>query len=132
MSGAAAAAAAAAEHRRRMQEEEERMTGYNTNELDGWEFKILRANVRKFKNPQVIRQVCDEEAKAGWEMVEKFDDYRIRFKRRTDKRANDQYLGSDPYRTQVGVSEGQIVAIVLGILAVAGGIAALIILGIRH
>lgn len=132
MSGGAAAAAAAAEHRRRMQEEEERMTGYNANEMDGWEFKIVRANTRKFKQAQVIRQVCEEEAKAGWEMVEKFDDYRIRFKRRTDKRANDQYLSIDPYRTQVGVSEGQIAAIIFGILAVAGGITALIILGIRH
>ena len=102
------------------------MTGYNANEMDGWEFKIVRANTRKFKNPEAIRQLCDEEAKAGWEMVEKFDDQRIRFKRPVEKRSGDQYLDIDPYRTQFGMSEGHIVAIVLGVLLVVGGIAALI------
>lgn len=119
---AAGAAAAAAAKKRRMEEEEERMTEYNTNELDGWEFKIVRANTRKFKDSTVIQKLCAEEAQAGWEMIEKFDDSRIRFKRRVDRRAQDQHLTIDAYRTQVGVSEGQIVAIVLGVIAGLAGV----------
>ena len=129
--GAAAAAAAAAQQRRRMQEEEEKMTAYSKEDLAGWEFKIVRANSRKFKTHQAVQQLCAEEARAGWEMVEKFDDQRIRFKRPVDKRSGDQYLDIDPYRTQVGASEGQIVAIVLGAMAILGGVIALIVLAVR-
>jgi hypothetical protein len=80
------------------------MTGYSSEDLDGWEFKIVRASTRKFRNAEALRQVCDEEARAGWEMVEKFDDSRIRFKRRAERRADDVHLEIDPYRTQVGLS----------------------------
>lgn len=120
--GAGAAAAAAAAAAKRMREEEEDMTGYSKDDLDGWEFKIVRANTRKFKNQAAVQQLCNEEAKAGWEMVEKFDDQRIRFKRRTEKRAGDRHLEIDPYRTQIGITEGHIVAIVLGIVAAVGGL----------
>ena len=108
--GASAAAAAAA----RMKKEEEEMTGYQNSDLEGWEFKILRANTAKFKNHRFIQEVCQQEAKAGWEMVEKFDNYRIRFKRRTDQRKNDQFLDSDPYRTYVGISSGALGATITG------------------
>ena len=47
-------------------------------------------------------------------MVEKFDNYRIRFKRRTDQRKNDQFLDSDPYRTYVGISSGALGATITG------------------
>lgn len=127
----AVAAAAAAAALRRMQEEEERLTEYNKDDLNGWEFKIVRANTRKFKNPEAVRQLCAEEAKAGWEMIEKFDDTRIRFKRPIGKRAGDQFLDVDPYRTHIGITEGQTVVIVLGVLLLAAGIAALIFLGLR-
>lgn len=110
--GAGAAAAAAA----RMRKEEEDMTGYNNNDLDGWEFKIVRANTAKFKTHQAIQAVCNDEAKAGWEMVEKFDNYRIRFKRRVDQRKNDQFLDVDPYRTYVGISQGQLAAVIIGVV----------------
>jgi len=130
ISGAATAIAAAAA-RKRMLEEEEKMTGYKADDLNGWEFKIIRANTRKFKNPLVLRQVCEEEARAGWEMVEKFDDYRVRFKRRTDKRANDQFLNIDPYRTQFGITEGSMAAIIIGAILVAVGIAVVVILMVR-
>ncbi len=116
--GAAAAAAAA----RRMREEEEDMTGYSKDDLDGWEFKIIRANTRKFKNQAAVQQLCSEEARAGWEMVEKFDDQRIRFKRNIEKRAGDRHLEIDPYRTNLGMSEGHIVLVVLGVVALAAGV----------
>ena len=99
------------------------MTKYNSQDMEGWEFKIVRANTNRFKNPEKLRQVCDEEAKTAWELIEKFDNQRLRFKRRTDRRANDQFAKTDPYRTSIGISEGQIVMIVVAILLVAGGVA---------
>ena len=102
---AGATAAAAAARRRRLQRiEEEQMTGYSKEDLEGWEFKIVRASSRKFRDPETVRQLCAEEAKAGWEMLEKFDDTRIRFKRSVEHRAHDAYLDGDPYRTQFGIS----------------------------
>ena len=112
--GAAAAAAAEAERQRR--EEEEDMTRYTDADLQGdWEFKIVRANTAAFKNPEVFRQVCAEEAMAGWNLVEKFDNQRLRFKRPVSARAGDMGLDFDPYRTQFGISAGSIAAIVLAI-----------------
>ncbi|MCP4582726.1 MAG: hypothetical protein GY839_14035 [candidate division Zixibacteria bacterium] len=104
----AAITAAAAKAARDRQEEED-MTGYSKADLDGWEFKIMRSNMGKFKDYQKVQILCQEEAKAGWEMVEKFDNYRIRFKRRIDKRAGDRSLQTDPYRTNVGVGSGKMV-----------------------
>jgi hypothetical protein len=110
-SGAAAAAAAEAERRR---QEEEEMTKYTDADLQGdWEFKIVRSNLASFKSPEVLQQVCAEEARAGWTLVEKFDNQRLRFKRPIAARAGDAGLGFDPYRTQYGVSSGALVAIIL-------------------
>ena len=129
---AAAAAIAAAKRAAELRQEEEHMTGYNTDDMDGWEFKIIRANTRRFKNPQIVKQLRDEEAKAGWEMLEKFDNTRIRFKRRIEHRSRDQYTDIDPYRSEVGLGQGSIVAMVLGILALLGGVAYLFISNVRH
>ena len=71
------------------------------------------------------QQICQEEARAGWELMEKFDNNRIRFKRRTDKRRSDQHLNIDPYRTSVGMGEGQLV---ITILSVTFGLVGLILL----
>jgi hypothetical protein len=60
--------------------------------------------------------VCQEEAKAGWEMVEKFDNCRIRFKRRVERRSSDSQIGIDPYRTNVGMGEGTIAVVVIGVV----------------
>ena len=125
MAGASVAAAAAAV---RARQEEEEMTKYNTDELDGWEFKIVRSATRKFKHRDFVRELCQEEAKAGWQMLEKFDDNRIRFKRRVEKRDQDHYLQSDPYRTNVGISAQSmgVVFTAIGVgLAVLGVFAAL-------
>jgi hypothetical protein len=122
--GAAAAAAAAA----RAREEEESLTPYNKEDLEGWEFKIMRSNFGRFGNYELVQKLCQEEARAGWEMVEKFDDYRIRFKRRIDRRSGDRQLDFNPYRTTIGFGEGRIVAIVLvGIAALVAGILAFVL-----
>jgi len=127
--GAAAAAAAAA--RRRMLEEEEKLTSYNKDDLEGWEFKIVRANTSYFKKPENLRRVVEEEARSGWEMVEKFDDQRIRFKRRIEKRKEDQYRQDlDPYRTTVGIGQGKLALVILGSILLGTGIALAIVFGI--
>jgi len=112
--GAAAPAAAAAEMLR--QQEEEEMTEYADKDLrDGWEFKFLRANTAAFKDPQVLKQACEEEAQAGWILVEKFDDQRLRFKRPTSAKDRDAYLSFDAYRTQYGMSKNKFAGIIVGI-----------------
>ena len=120
-------------HRRKLREEEEQMTGYSGEDLEGWEFKIVRASTRKFRDPAIVRRVCEEESRAGWEMLEKFDDHRIRFKRKTKHRDGDRHRDIDPYRTYVGMTGSQfelwIVAAAIAGVAVFGlGIAVIIYL----
>jgi hypothetical protein len=111
---AGAAAAAAAARRHALQEEEERLAVYSPEELaQGWEFKIVRANTAAFRDSGVLQQVCAEEARSGWELVEKFDDSRIRFKRPAVARNIPSPAGIDPYRTTYGISQGAQVAIIL-------------------
>jgi hypothetical protein len=100
--GAAAAAAAA----QRQMEEEERMTTYGPEDLQNdWEFKIVRANDGAFRNQAKLTKLVDEEKQAGWVLLEKFDDSRVRFKRPRSMQAHDEQLrsqGIDPYRSQYG------------------------------
>ena len=113
--GAAAAAAAAAEAARLRAEEEESMTSYSDKELsEDWEFKILRTLTRKFHSPLELRRVLDEESQAGWILVEKFDDQRLRLKRPVSAREHDHNLSFDPYRTTYGTTEGMMALLVFG------------------
>ena len=112
VSGAAAAAAA-----RRRREEEETMTSYTQTDLiEGWEFKILRSVTGAFGKPDRLRQVLEEEARAGWVLVEKFDNQRVRLKRPASARAGDAGLGFDPYRTSYGMSEWKFFFMIMGII----------------
>lgn len=122
----ASAAIAAAAHAKKMREEEEKLTNYKSDDMDKWEFKIVRANTQYFKKAENLRRICDEEARNGWEMVEKFDNYRVRFKRRTDRRSSSGSSDIDPYRTNIGIAQGSIVFLVLGIVGVLAGALALI------
>jgi len=106
------------------------MTGYTPQDLaEGWEFKIVRSSTGAFRTPAFLRTVLDEEQRAGWTLVEKFDDGRIRLKRPASARANDAALGSDAYRAHVGMSELKlalcIIGAVLGVLALMGILVAL-------
>ena len=111
------AGASAAQRRRQMLEkEEEEMTQYTREDLDNeWEFKIVRSGTAAFRKREVLDQVVEEEARAGWVMLEKLDDSRIRFKRPARARAQDPYLPPevDPYRTTYGASSYRQVAIML-------------------
>ena len=122
------AAAAAAEKRRRMRrlaEEEEDMARYTQDDLNNdWEFKIVRSESGAFRKSEALKKLIEEEARAGWVMLEKFDDRRIRFKRPRRARTRDALLplGVDPYRTRYGSPTTQyalLATMVLG-LAVAG------------
>ncbi len=120
-----AAAAAAAARRRQEQEEEEELTSYRENDLnDDWEFKILRSMTSAFKNPDKLRQTLAEEAQAGWVLVEKFDNGRLRLKRPSSAQARDSAVPFDPYRAYIGYTENQYVFVVLawvfGIMAAIG------------
>lgn len=106
-----------------LQEEEEEMTTYRETEAsDGLEFKILRANLAEFRDPLVLKKVCEEEARAGWVLLEKFDDRRLRFKRPVSAKLGDAGLPFDPYRTRYGMSEnqfaGRLVAIIFAVTVV--------------
>lgn len=116
MSAGAATAIAAHKKRQQEQEEEERLTTYGTNDLEGWEFKIVRSATGAFGKREVVEKLRQEESQAGWEMVEKFDNNRIRFKRRVDRRSNDHLLPFDPYRTSYGMGEGKMALIVISLI----------------
>ena len=113
--GVAGASAAAAARRRQLQEEEE-MTMYSPNELNNCEFKIVRANAGIFGKPAEFKKLIEEEARAGWELVEKFDNQRVRFKRPISARSRDSQLPADidPYRTQYGLSPVLFALLIVG------------------
>ncbi len=72
--------------------------------LAGWEFKIVRANRDLFRRADVFQRLCKEEGEAGWILLEKLDDRRVRFKRPIALRdiVNPDYLSQDPYRSHYG------------------------------
>jgi hypothetical protein len=110
---------AAAARIAQQQKEEEEMAKYGSEDLNGWEFKIVRSGSGKFRNQQEVQNLCQEEARSGWEMLEKFDDYRIRFKRKTEMRSSDTHQQIDPYRSYVGMNPnyvGPVIAIFMALL----------------
>jgi hypothetical protein len=104
---------AVAAHAAGIMQEEEEMTGLKREEMDGWEFKIVRSHTPRYRRYQEVQKLCKEEAKAGWEMLEKFDDNRIRFKRRVENRRDDRYLDFDPYRTSAGIAQRKMALIAI-------------------
>lgn len=105
--GAHIAATAAAQKRRKMEEaEEEKMTSYDQDDKKKWEYKIVRSESGAFSNPNVMAALIEEETLASWEMLEKFDNRRIRFRRPVEARKRDALLPDhvDPYRTNYGSS----------------------------
>jgi hypothetical protein len=84
--------------------EEEDKTKYTEEDLmEDWEFKIIRNPYRQFERRAYLEKILQEEAQAGWRLVEKFDGMRVRLKRPVSQRAGDVNLPPeyDPYRTVV-------------------------------
>ena len=105
--------------------EEEDMAQYTQDDLEGdWEFKIVRSDSAAFRKPEVLNKLIEEEAQAGWTMLEKFDDSRVRFKRPRSARARDTFRpeGVDPYRTRYGTfaTQSAVLATLVGLLLLAG------------
>jgi hypothetical protein len=104
-----------------VQQEEEEMTSYSPRDLgEDWEYKILRSTIGGFRDPARLRAALEEESRAGWALVEKFDNGRLRLRRATSTRTNDALLGFDPYRTYVGVRPARFVGLLL--LGILGGV----------
>jgi hypothetical protein len=119
----AASAAAAAERQRQLAQEEEMMTPYSATDLtQDWEFKIVRSAMGRFGNPAFLQRVLTDEGRAGWVLVEKFDNSRIRLKRPASARERDGKLDFDPYRTDAGPSQ-QLLS-----LAIVGGAVGFVLL----
>lgn len=124
ITGTTAATQIAAEEARLQREEEEELTPYSRDDLaEDWEFKILRSATSGFKNPERLQSILQEEARAGWVLVEKFDNSRVRLKRPADAKRDDRGLGFDPYRTNIGMSSARlaltIVAVVIAAVVIA-------------
>ncbi|MFT5527657.1 MAG: nucleoside-specific outer membrane channel protein Tsx, partial [Pirellulaceae bacterium] len=98
--GAAGAAAAAAAQRHICEMEEHEMTRY-PNDLDNWEFKIIRSYFSSFADQAKRQEILAQEAEAQWELLEVFDHARIRLRRPIKAKELDAKLDFDPYRTQV-------------------------------
>lgn len=80
-------------------------TMYTPADLKGeWEFKVLQSSTLAFRKPTVLQKVREEEAQAGWVLLEKIDDGHLRFKRPAGARLNDHALPFDAYRTHYGPS----------------------------
>ncbi len=79
---------------------------FNEPKITEWEYKIVRAYSDLFRNPTNFIRLCEEESQAGWILLEKLDDRRVRFKRSVEMR--DQidvaHLSFDPYRCHYGSS----------------------------
>ncbi len=107
------------------------MTPYGPDDLAGdWEFKIIRSAMGTFKKPERLREILEEEARAGWVLIEKFDDSRVRLKRPANAKDQDGGLDFDPYRTNVpGEGRRQLimVGLVLGFVALVVGIVVLVV-----
>ena len=100
------------------------MTPYTPRDLaEDWEFKILRSATGAFRDPAVMQRYLAEEAQAGWTLVEKFDNSRIRLKRPVAARQQDAQCTFDPYRTRVGISEVGLGLLIVG--SILGGLAVL-------
>ena len=90
---------------------------------------VLSTSSAAFRKPEVLNRLLEEEARAGWVLLEKLDDSRIRLKRPRSARSRDAYLppDADPYRTQYGAPAAQRaqIAVVIGLLlTLMGGVMA--------
>jgi len=68
------------------------------------EYKIVQSTTPHFAKTSNLKAVLDEEAQSGWQLVEKFDNYKVRLQRDISHRTGDGSRSVDAYRTQVGLS----------------------------
>jgi hypothetical protein len=68
------------------------------------EYKVITSQTPLFADTSKMHEVLEQEAKAGWRLLEKQDNFRIKLQRDISLRENDKNLEIDAYRTAVGVS----------------------------
>jgi hypothetical protein len=68
-----------------------------------WEFKIVRGSANGFRGREALSYVCEQERMAGWILLEKLDNQRLRFRRPIAARKIDHLCRQDPYRTYYGM-----------------------------
>lgn len=68
------------------------------------EYKVIQAQTPLFSDTAKMHEVLKQEARAGWQLLEKEDNYRIKLQRNISHRDNDKNLDFDAYRSTVGVS----------------------------
>ena len=68
------------------------------------EFKTIQAQTPLFAETAKMHELLEVEARAGWRLLEKENNYRIKLQRDISHRENDANLNIDAYRTSVGVS----------------------------
>jgi hypothetical protein len=68
------------------------------------EYKTVQAQTPLFADSKKMHDILEEEAKAGWQLLWKEDNYKIKLQREISHRENDKILDFDAYRSTVGVS----------------------------
>ncbi|MCJ7624816.1 MAG: hypothetical protein MUO76_15050 [Anaerolineaceae bacterium] len=97
------------------------MSRYSSEEPeDLWEFKIVRSSSGAFRKPEIFQRLLEEEALSGWELLEKLDNSRVRFKRLKSIRQRDAMLppGVDPYRSQYGSADTRKAVVIIALIVV--------------
>ena len=114
--------AAAAKRREQEQEREELAMIKRLAEEDGegrYEYKILRSYSNAFRNSTRQRQILNEEARAGWEMVAKLDNVRLVVRR--PRSVEDSPMQEiDPYRTVVDTNLPMVIGALLALILLVG------------
>ena len=85
---------------------------------DDWEFKILRSTSAAFRKRETFEQALREEAEAGWVLLEKLDDSRLRLKRPRATRQQAAPTARDPYRSNYGMTP-QATALLVALITIA-------------
>ena len=88
------------------------------------EYKVITSQTPMFAKQEKISEVMELEARAGWQLVEKYDNYKLRLRRKLSARENDKNLDFDPYRTHAGVSS----VVTYGVTSAAAIVVVLLIL----
>lgn len=80
------------------------------------EFKILRSTTSAFRRRQDMERALREEADAGWVLLEKLDDSRLRLQRPRAARARDGQCAIDAYRSYYGIGPARTALVAVAIV----------------
>ena len=98
------------------------MTGYGPEHLEGVGVQDPALPLGEFRDPEFQRRMLEEDARVGWELLEKFDDGRLRLTRPVAERSRDRLSDQDPYRVSVGMNPNSVAVwiVAFGLVALVG------------